>query len=208
MGTKTAKQRILPGKEIEETWFEQGLMYVAGMDEAGRGPLAGPVAAACVMFSRDTRIDGVDDSKKLTRTARERLFEIIIREAVGYSIVFIDEQRIDAINILNATREAMVQALVNMKPYPQVVLIDAVTLPNLSIRQQPIIKGDEKCFSIAAASILAKVTRDRFMEKMDSIYPEYGFKSHKGYGSGAHMAAIARYGPCPLHRRTFIKSFL
>ncbi|MBN2220583.1 MAG: ribonuclease HII, partial [Vallitaleaceae bacterium] len=182
--------------------------YIAGIDEAGRGPLAGPVVAAAVILKREDPIDYVDDSKKISSKLRERLYEEIIQRSFSYGVGVIGEKRIDEINILQATYEAMKEAVRQLKVTPDLLLNDAVVIPGLMMDQVKIIKGDSKSLSIAAASILAKVTRDRIMEAYDELYPMYGFASNKGYGSNEHIEAIKKYGPCPIHRNSFIKNFL
>lgn len=181
---------------------------VGGVDEAGRGPLAGPVIAACVILPKDHPILYVNDSKQLSATKRDELFDIIVRDAISYGIGAAGEQVIDEINILQATYAAMRSAIEKMPVKPDCLLNDAVKIPGLDIYQIPIVKGDAKSASIAAASILAKVTRDRLMVEYDRLYPEYGFASHKGYGSASHIEALKKYGPCPIHRRTFIGGFI
>lgn len=188
--------------------FEFDLSYgasVAGCDEAGRGPIAGPVVIAACKMPTEFIVEGINDSKKLTPKKRELLYSRIIACA-EYSIVAIDEKTIDQINILEATKLAMRKAISEIKD-AQIVLVDAVKL-DLDVRTEAIIKGDAKSYNIAAASILAKEYRDRLMLEMDKIYPEYGFASHKGYGTKAHVEALIKYGPCPIHRRTFIKNFI
>ena len=181
---------------------------IAGIDEAGRGPLAGPVVAAAVILPKDRPILYVNDSKKLSEKKREELFDVIMEEAEAVGVGIASEKRIDEINILNATKEAMATAVKKLQIAPDLLLIDAVRLTDVPIRQVPIIKGDAKSASIAAASIIAKVTRDRLMREYDALYPEYGFRQHKGYGSAEHIAAILKYGPCPLHRRSFLTGIL
>lgn len=181
--------------------------YICGIDEAGRGPLAGPVVAGAVILPKDCDILYINDSKKLTEKKREELYDIIIEKAVAYGIGMATPERIDEINILQATYEAMRGAVAGLEVTPDILLNDAVTIPHINIRQVPIIKGDAKSISIAAASILAKVTRDRMMKEYSVIYPEYGFEGHKGYGSQSHIEAIKKYGPSPIHRRSFIKNF-
>ena len=181
---------------------------IAGIDEAGRGPLAGPVVAAAVILPKNQPILYLNDSKQLSEKKREELFGVIMKEAVSVGVGMAGEQVIDEINILQATYRAMREAVAKLDPKPDLTLNDAVTIPELAVRQVPIIKGDAKSASIAAASIIAKVTRDRIMVDYDRQYPEYGFASHKGYGSEAHMEALKRYGPCPIHRRSFIKGIL
>lgn len=175
---------------------------VAGVDEAGRGPLAGPVVAAACIMPDDSYLEGVNDSKKLSESARERLFEQITAAAVAYRVAVVEHTVIDEINILNATKRAMQEALNGLSVVPDIVLIDAIKLP-LSVRTESIIKGDAKSYSIAAASILAKVTRDRIMREYDARYPGYGFAKNKGYGTAAHVLAIRELGYSPIHRRTF-----
>ena len=189
-------------------------LLIAGIDEAGRGPLAGPVAAGACILPEDTDILYLNDSKKLSAKKRDALYDVIRREAFAFHVALVDAQRIDEINILQATYEAMRAAVNGLttasgeKVSPDVLVVDAVTIPELDIPQTGIIKGDAKCASIAAASILAKVTRDRLMEEYDRRYPEYGFAAHKGYGTKAHIEALRKYGPCPIHRRTFITHFI
>lgn len=184
--------------------------YIAGIDEAGRGPLAGPVVAACVILPKDCEIMYLNDSKQVSAKKRDELFDEIKEKAVAYGIGVASPGRIDEINILQATYEAMRAAITQMSEIqiPDMLLVDAVHIPEVNIKQVGIIKGDAKSVSIAAASILAKVTRDRFMLEMDKVYPEYGFASHKGYGSKTHIEAIKKYGPSPIHRETFIKNFI
>ena len=182
--------------------------YICGIDEAGRGPLAGPVVAGAVILPKDCRILYINDSKKLSEKRKNELFDIIKEEAVTYGIGIIDAARIDEINILQATYEAMRSAINNLNPSPDILLNDAVTIPKVDIKQVPIIKGDAKSISIAAASVLAKVTRDRIMEEYDKKYPEYGFAKHKGYGTKQHIQALEQFGASPIHRRTFITKFV
>jgi len=181
---------------------------ICGIDEVGRGPLAGPVVAGAVILPKDCQILYLNDSKKLTAKMRDRLYDEIMEKAVATGIGFATEKRIDEINILNATYEAMRMAIEKCGKKPDILLNDAVTIPEVSIRQIPIIKGDAKSVSIAAASIIAKVTRDRYMEEMDKKYPGYGFASNKGYGSGEHIAALKQSGPCEIHRKSFIGHFV
>lgn len=182
--------------------------YICGIDEVGRGPLAGPVVAGAVILPKDCEILYINDSKKLSAKKREELYDIIMEQAVATGIGMVSPQRIDEINILQATYEAMREAISKLSVTPDILLNDAVTIPQVDIPQVPIIKGDAKSISIGAASIIAKVTRDRLMEEYEKIMPEYGFASNKGYGSGAHIEAIKTYGPSPIHRVTFIKNFL
>ena len=182
--------------------------FICGIDEAGRGPLAGPVAAGAAILPKDCQILYLNDSKKLSESRREELFLEIKEKAIAWSVGIVGPERIDEINILQATYEAMRQAISKLDPVPQVLLNDAVTIPGVAIPQVPIIKGDAKSVSIAAASILAKVTRDHMMLEYDTLFPEYGFAKHKGYGTAAHIAALKEFGPTPIHRRTFIKNFV
>jgi len=181
---------------------------VCGIDEAGRGPLAGPVVAAAVILPHDVEILYLNDSKKLTEKRREALYDEILAKAVSYGVGIISPLLIDEINILQATYEAMRQAVSKLTVPPDVLLNDAVTIPGILIPQVPIIRGDAKSVSIAAASILAKVTRDRMMLRYDTLYPEYGFAGHKGYGTAVHMAALREHGPSAIHRRSFLKKLL
>ena len=181
---------------------------VCGIDEAGRGPLCGPVVAAAVILPDEYNILYINDSKKLSETKREEVYKEIDKYAVAYGVGIVSPERIDEINILQATYEAMRTAIHKLSVKPDILLNDAVTIPMVDIKQVPIIKGDAKSQPIAAASIVAKVTRDHLMEEYDKLYPEYGFAKHKGYGTAAHIKAIKEYGPCPIHRRTFIKNFI
>ncbi|MCD8364461.1 MAG: ribonuclease HII [Clostridiales bacterium] len=182
--------------------------YICGIDEVGRGPLAGPVVAGAVILPRDCQILYINDSKKLSAKKREELYDVIMEEAVAVGIGMRSPQRIDEINILRATYEAMREAISKLEPQPTLLLNDAVTIPEVAIRQVPIIKGDAKSISIGAASIVAKVTRDRLMVEYDKIMPEYGFAANKGYGSASHIEALKKYGPTPIHRRSFIGHFV
>lgn len=181
---------------------------ICGIDEVGRGPLAGPVVAGAVILPKDCGLLYLNDSKKLTEKKREELYDKIRGEAVAYQTAFVDPDRIDEINILQATYEAMRRAVAALSPQPELLLNDAVSIPGISIPQVPIIKGDAKSASIAAASIIAKVERDRYMVRMEEIYPGYGFASNKGYGSEAHIRALKELGPCKIHRRSFIGHFI
>lgn len=211
--------RVLTGERLEKELarleamkeFEReydGCSLICGVDEAGRGPLAGPVTAGAVILPKDCTILYLNDSKKLSEKRREELFLEIREKAVSYSVGIVGPERIDEINILQATYEAMRQAVSGLGVVPDLLLNDAVTIPELAIPQVPIIKGDAKSVSIAAASILAKVTRDHLMEEYDRQFPQYGFAKHKGYGTAAHVAAIREFGPCPIHRRSFLKNIL
>ena len=183
------------------------LGYLCGIDEVGRGPLAGPVVACAVILPKDCDILYINDSKKLSAKKREELYDEIMEKAVSIGIGMASHERIDEINILQATYEAMREAISKLNPKPDILLNDAVNIPLVDIRQVPIIKGDAKSISIGAASIIAKVTRDRLMEQYDEMYPGYGFASNKGYGSAEHIEQIKKSGPCPIHRRSFIKNF-
>ena len=200
------KQRIENMKVYEHKYEHLG--YLCGIDEVGRGPLAGPVVACAVILPQDSRILYLNDSKKLSASKREELYDVIMREAVSVGIGMRSPERIDEINILQATYEAMREAVSKLEVVPQLLLNDAVTIPQITIPQVPIIKGDAKSVSIAAASIVAKVTRDRMMEEYDKVFPEYGFASNKGYGSADHIAALKKYGETPIHRKTFITHFI
>ena len=202
------KERILKLHERENELKKQGYNLIAGVDEAGRGPLAGPVYAAAVILKDNEIIEGLNDSKKLSEKRREEIYDIICEKAVAYSVFSVDEKRIDEINILNATFEAMNGAVDNLDIKPDYVLIDGNRIKDMEIPHETIVKGDAKSASIAAASILAKVSRDKMIDKMDCEYPEYGFIRHKGYGTKEHTEAILKYGPCKIHRRTFLKKIL
>lgn len=200
------RERIHRLGKYEREYAQYG--YICGIDEVGRGPLAGPVVAGAVILPKDCEILYINDSKKLSAKKREELYDIIMEQAVATGIGMVSPQRIDEINILQATYEAMREAISKLSVTPDILLNDAVTIPQVDIPQVPIIKGDAKSISIGAASIIAKVTRDRLMEEYEKIMPEYGFASNKGYGSGAHIEVIKTYGPSPIHRMTFIKNFL
>ena len=193
---------------FERKYYEMGYKYICGIDEVGRGPLAGPVVTCAVILPKDETILYLNDSKQVSKKKREELYDIIINKALAYSIGMSSEQRIDEINILQATYEAMRMSIDNLKIKPDILLNDAVKIPNVNIHQVPIIKGDTLSASIAAASIVAKVTRDRIMQEYDKIYPNYGFADNVGYGSAKHIEAIKNYGPTPIHRKTFIKNFV
>lgn len=198
--------------EIVDLWayefaaFSDGYKLVCGIDEAGRGPLAGPVCAAAVILPPDCRIEGLNDSKKLTDKRRRELYDVIVENAVAYGIAFASHQEIDEINILQATFLAMRRAMDQLRVRPDIALIDGNRETDFGLPVHTIVKGDSLSANIAAASILAKVTRDRFMLEMDEKYPQYGFATHKGYGTRAHYAALREFGPCPIHRRTFLKN--
>lgn len=193
-------------KVFEYKYADCGLL--CGIDEAGRGPLAGPVVAGAVILPRDEQILYLNDSKQLTAKKREELYDVIMEKAVAVGVGVVGPERIDEINILQATYEAMRQAISQLNPQPQMLLNDAVTIPKVNFPQVAIIKGDAKSISIAAASIIAKVTRDRMMLEYAKQYPGYDFASNKGYGAAAHIAALQKIGPCPIHRATFIKNFI
>lgn len=199
-------KRIEALKQYEKEYEHLG--YVCGIDEVGRGPFAGPVVACAVILPKDCNILYINDSKKLSEKRREELYDIIIKEAVAYGIGIKDNNRIDEINILQATYEAMREAISNLSVKPDVLLNDAVTIPGVDIKQVPIIKGDAKSISIGAASIVAKVTRDRMMAEFDEKYPGYEFAKNKGYGTTAHIEGLKKYGPCEIHRRSFIHNYI
>ena len=202
-------ERLNVLKEFENKLYSEGLKYIAGIDEAGRGPLAGPVVVGIAIMKPDSFIEGVNDSKKISEKKRELLYEQITNEAIDWSVGIVDQNEIDEINILNATKKALHMAITNLKIKPDRILVDALEhIDTCGIPYTSIIKGDAKVYSISAASIIAKVTRDRMMKEYDEIYPEYGFAGHKGYGTAKHIQAIKAYGPCPLHRKTFIKKFI
>ena len=202
------RQRIYDLQNFEREYAAYS--YICGIDEVGRGPLAGPVVAGAVVLPKNCDILYINDSKKLTEKKREELYDIIMEKAVSCGIGYATPERIDEINILQATYEAMRAAIGNLNVVPDVLLNDAVTIPGLSsnVKQVPIIKGDAKSISIGAASIIAKVTRDRLMVNYDKVFPEYDFAGNKGYGSAVHIEALKKYGPTPIHRRSFIKNFV
>ncbi len=214
-------ERLTNLKKIEEKIYEQNeLQAIAGIDEAGRGPLAGPVVVACCIMPRDSMIEGVNDSKKVSEKKREILYDKIIQEALGYGISIISQSEIDEINILQATKKGLTQSIKNLEENlkqkvelkiekPDVILVDALNkIDTDGIPYKSIIHGDAISYSIACSSIIAKVTRDRIMRQWDEVYPQYGFSKHKGYGTAAHIKAIQEYGLCPLHRRSFTKNFI
>ena len=203
------EERLKELKKDEEKLHSNGVKLIAGIDEAGRGPLAGPVVVGIAIMPEDSMIEGVNDSKKISEKKREKLYDLITQEAIAWNVGIADQNEIDEINILNATKLALTRAIEGLKIKPDLILVDALTNINtLGIPYKSIIKGDAKEYSIAAASILAKVTRDRMMREYDEIYPQYGFSGHKGYGTAKHIAAIKEYGPCILHRKSFIKNFI
>ena len=196
-------------KQEELSLYGDKIQYICGIDEAGRGPLAGPVVVGAVIMPKDSFIEGVNDSKKVSEKKREKLYDLITEEAIAYSVGIIDHNTIDEINILNATKLGLKKSLEELKVRPDIILVDALNnMDTNGIPYKSIIKGDAKVYSIACASIIAKVTRDRIMRQWDSIYPVYGFEKHKGYGTAAHIAAIKENGPCIIHRKTFIKNFV
>lgn len=203
-------ERLTKIKEIENEIYNKGeVQTIAGIDEAGRGPLAGPVVVAAVIMPKDSMIEGINDSKKISEKKRELLYEQIVNEAISYSVGIIDQKEIDRINILNATKQGLTQAVKGLEVKPDEILVDALTkIDTTGIPYISIIKGDAKSYSIAAASIIAKVTRDRIMRQWDEIYPQYGFSKHKGYGTKIHIEAIKENGICPLHRLSFVKNFI
>ena len=193
--------------EIEQSWFDRGVEIICGVDEAGRGPLAGPVCAAAVILPPNIQIPGLDDSKKLSDKRRRELFPVIKESAVAYGIAFADHNEIDEINILQATYLAMERAMQQLQLRPQLALIDGNRAKDFGLPVETVVHGDSRSASIAAASILAKVTRDDYMLEMSKEYADYGFEIHKGYGTKAHYAALTEYGPCPIHRMSFLKKF-
>ena len=193
--------------EIENSYFEQGIVSICGVDEAGRGPLAGPVCAAAVILPRGLEIPGLNDSKKLTDKRRRELFPLIQEKAIAYGIAFASHEEIDEINILQATFLAMERALAKLKIQPELALIDGNRQKDFGIKVETVVKGDSRSANIAAASVLAKVTRDLYMEQMAQEYPGYGFEVHKGYGTKAHYQALTELGPSPIHRMSFLRKF-
>ena len=195
-------ERLTKLKEIEKDLYEKGFQKIAGIDEAGRGPLAGPVVVAGVIMPQDSMIEGVNDSKKVSENKREE-------QAIRYSVAIIGQDVIDEINILNATKQGVTKVVEGLEVKPNLILVDALThIDTKGIPYDSIVKGDAKCYNIAAASIIAKVTRDRIMRQWDEDYPQYGFAQHKGYGTAKHIEAIKEYGLCPIHRRSFTKNFV
>ena len=202
-------ERLTKLKEIEKDLYNKGFENICGIDEAGRGPLAGPVVIAGVIMPQDSMIEGINDSKKVSEKKREKLYDLIIEEAISYSVAIIGQDVIDDINILNATKEGVTQVVDGLDIKPDLIIVDALNNINTrGIPYEPIVKGDAKCYNIAAASILAKVTRDRIMREWDELYPQYGFLSHKGYGTAKHITAIKEYGLSPIHRKSFTKNFI
>ncbi len=202
-------ERLTKLKEIEKDLYQKGFQNICGIDEAGRGPLAGPVVVAGVIMPQDSIIEGVNDSKKVSEKKREKLYDLILEEAISYSVAIIGQDIIDEINILNATKQGVTKVVEELDIEPDLIIVDALTHINTKgIPYNSIVKGDAKCYNIAAASIIAKVTRDRIMRQWDEIYPQYGFSAHKGYGTAKHITAIKEYGLCPIHRRSFTKNFV
>ena len=201
--------RLTEMKKIEEEFYEKKIELIGGIDEAGRGPLAGPVVVACVIMPKDSMIEGVNDSKKVSEKKWEKLYEEITKTAISYEVGIIDQKEIDNINILNATKLGLTTAIKGLKVKPEFILVDALTnIDTCKIPYRSIVKGDAKCYCIACASIIAKVTRDRIMRQWAEVYPQYGFEKHKGYGTAMHIQAIKEYGLCPLHRHSFVKNIL
>ena len=202
-------ERLTLLKEEEVKLYENNINYICGIDEAGRGPLAGPVVVGAVILPKDSFIEGVNDSKKISEKKREKIYEQIIEEAISYSVGIVDQKTIDEIIILNATKLGVKIALEGLKQRPDVIMVDALNnMDTLGIPYISVVKGDAKNYSIAAASIIAKVTRDRIMKEWDEIYPIYGFSKHKGYGTAEHIRIIKENGPCTIHRKSFIKNFV
>lgn len=211
--TEKEKERLDNLKKFEKNLYDEGNKLIIGIDEAGRGPLAGPVAVGAVVMKPNSELEWVNDSKKVTEKRREILFDKIKEESLAWSVQLISQQEIDELNILEATKKGLhlaVEDIINqLGKKPDIILVDALReIDTCGIPYQSIIKGDATCYSISCASILAKVTRDRIMKEWDEIYPQYGFAGHKGYGTAKHIQAIREYGPCPLHRKTFIKHFI
>ena len=203
------EQRLLQLKQEEEKLYQTGMKYICGIDEAGRGPLAGPVVVGAVILPQTSFLEGINDSKKVSEKKRELLYEQITNEAISWSVGIVDQKEIDKINILNATKKALTMAVEGLQQRPDLILVDALEHINtLGIPYQSIVKGDASRYSIAAASIIAKVTRDRIMRQWDEIYPQYGFASHKGYGTAKHIQAIKEHGICDLHRESFVQKFI
>lgn len=201
-------ERLTVLKEEENKLYSNNIKYICGIDEAGRGPLAGPVVVGAVILPEDSFIEGVNDSKKISEKKREKLYDIITQKAIAYSVGIVDQKTIDEINILNATKLGVKLALEGLKQKPELIMIDALNnLDTLEIPYISVVKGDAKNYCIAAASIIAKVTRDRMMKEWDEVYPIYGFAKHKGYGTAEHIRMLKENGPCSLHRKSFIKNF-
>ena len=209
MKEKEIERLNLLKSEENKLYADEKINYICGIDEAGRGPLAGPVVVGAVIMPEDSFIEGVNDSKKISEKKRERIYEQIIEEAVAYSVGIVDQNKIDEINILNATKLGLKLAIEGLETKPDVIMVDALNnIDTCGIPYISVVKGDAKHYSIAAASIIAKVTRDRIMRQWDEVYPIYGFAKHKGYGTAEHIRVIKENGPCILHRKTFIKNFV
>ena len=203
------EERLKKLKQQENELRKKGFNTICGIDEAGRGPLAGPVVVASVIMPENSMIEGVNDSKKVSEKKREVLYDKIIEEAISYGVAIIGQDEIDEINILNATKKGLTMSLQELTVRPDLILVDALEhIDTMGIPYESIIKGDAKCYSISAASIIAKVTRDRIMREWDKVYPEYNFAQHKGYGTAKHIEAIKQYGLCPIHRRSFTKNII
>ena len=201
--------RLKELKRQEDELRNRGFNMICGIDEAGRGPLAGPVVVASVIMPANSMIEGVNDSKKVSEKKREKLYDQILEEAISYGVGIVGQDEIDEINILNATKKGLTMSLKELTVKPDLIIVDALThIDTMGIPYESIIKGDAKCYSISAASIIAKVTRDRIMREWDKVYPEYGFEKHKGYGTSAHIEAIKKYGLCPIHRKSFTTHFI
>ena len=209
MKEKEIERLNLLKEEEEKIYNNSDIKYICGIDEAGRGPLAGPVVVGAVILPRDSFIEGINDSKKISEKKREEIFEKIKEEAISYGVGIVSQEQIDDMNILNATKMALTMALKELNVKPDLIIVDALNkIDTLGIPYISMVKGDAKVYSVAAASIIAKVTRDRMMQEWDNIYPAYGFAKHKGYGTAFHIQAIKENGPCIIHRKTFIKKFV
>lgn len=201
-------ERLSLLKEEENKLYNNSVKYICGIDEAGRGPLAGPVVVGAVILPEDSFIEGVNDSKKISEKKREKIYEIITQEAIAYSVGIVDQKTIDEINILNATKLGVKRALEGLSQKPEIIMVDALNnMDTIGIPYISVVKGDAKNYCIAAASIIAKVTRDRMMKEWDEVYPMYGFAKHKGYGTAEHIRLLKENGPCMIHRKSFIKNF-
>ena len=202
-------ERLTNLKEHERELRQKGFKNICGIDEAGRGPLAGPVVIAAVIMPEDSMIEGVNDSKKVSEKKREQIYDLILEEAISYGVAIIGQDEIDDINILNATKKGLTMSLQELTVKPDLIVVDALEhIDTLGIPYESIIKGDAKVYSIAAPSIIAKVTRDRIMREWANVYPQYGFEVHKGYGTAKHIAAIKEHGICPIHSKSFTKIFV